>query len=401
MFSSLYTGLSGLLAFSKGLDVLSNNVANMNTPGFKGSVLAFRDMLLQSSERTGGNQGDARVGTGVETGETQVQYRQGELRQTGNALDAAIDGNGFFVVRHNGEEFYTRAGEFTIDDSGFLIERNSTGRVAGLSGGAQLIDINIADRRVSPPRPTSTINFTGNLSSGGTTHKISGVTVLDGSGKSHVLTLNFTNNNNATLRSWLVEVRDETDTAIANGEIHFRGNGSPETDFNTVHFRYAPNGAPETSLVLDFGDPGSFSSSTNFSAGTASDLQVRAQDGFPAGTIIETSFNTKGELTVKYSNGQTSTFERLALARFDSPQVLTRVGNGLLQNTSEQKPTLDSPSDNGMGTLTAKSIELSNVELTEQFTDLVIIQRGYQASSQIISVSNEMLQQLMDLRSNS
>lgn len=399
MFSSIYTGLSGLLAFSKGLDVLSNNVANMNTPGFKGTVLAFRDMLLQNSERAGGNQGDAGVGTGVEAGETQVQYRQGELRQTGNALDTAIDGNGFFVLRNNGEEFYTRAGEFAIDGNGFLIERNTRARVAGLGGGTQLIDINILDRRVSPPRPTSTVTFTGNLSSGGTTHKITGVTVLDGSGKPHSLSLNFTNNNNVTTRSWLVEVRDEVDAVIGRGEIRYQGNGSPADGFNTVEFKYAPNGAPETSLVLNFGDPGSFSGSTNFSGGTTSDLQLHAQDGFPVGTITETSFNAKGELTVKYSNGQTNTFERLALARFDNPQTLSRVGNGLFQNTSAEKPMLDSPTDNGMGTLTAKSIELSNVELTEQFTDLVIVQRGYQASSQVISVSNEMLQQLMELRS--
>src|SRR5581483_4752838 len=119
MFSSIYTGLSGLLAFSKGLNVLSNNVANMNTPGFKGSVLAFRDMLYQNTARQGGNPAGGSVGEGVDTGATNVLYRQGELRESGNALDVAIDGNGFFVVRDKGETFYTRAGQFRIDDEGF------------------------------------------------------------------------------------------------------------------------------------------------------------------------------------------------------------------------------------------------------------------------------------------
>lgn len=398
MFSSIYTGLSGLLAFSRGLDLLSNNVANMNTPGFKGSVLAFRDMLFQNTDGRGGNQGAAQVGAGVDTGTPQVQYRQGELRQTGNALDAGIDGNGFFVLRNNGETFYTRAGEFEIDDKGFLIERNSRARVAGLSGGSQLIDINITDKRVSAPKPTSKITFTGNLSSGGTTHKITGMTVFDGLGKNHALVVNFTNNNSETPRSWRIEIRDEVDAVIANGEIRYNGNGSPAAGFNTVQFTYAPAGAPQTTVVLDFGDPDSFSNSTNFSAGTTSDLQMRTQDGFAVGALTESSFNDKGELTVKYSNGQTAVYERLALARFDNPQALNQIGNGLLENATGQTPTIDSPKENGMGTLTAKSLELSNVELTEQFTDLVIVQRGYQASSQVISVSNEMLQQLMDLR---
>ena len=398
MLSSIYTGLSGLLAFSKGLDVLSNNVANMNTPGFKGSELAFRDMFYQNLENQGGNQGNLRVGQGVDTTGTHLKYRQGELRETGDSLDIAINGSGFFVLRQGDETFYTRAGQFEFDADGYLVERSSRARVAALSGNRQLVDINITDSRVSAPTPTSRVTFSGNLSTGSTTHRITNMTVFDGAGVSHTLVLNFTNNNSNTARSWLIEVRDENDAVIANGEIRYRGNGSPETDFNTMQFSYAPSGAPTTTVTLDFGEPGSFSSTTNFSGGTTSDLQVRTQDGYAIGSLTESSFNDKGELTVKYSNGQTSTFDRLALARFNNAQDLEPVGDALFQNVTGQEEILDSPDSNGMGKTVGKRIELSNVELTEQFTDMVVIQRGYQASSQIISVSNEMIQQLLDIR---
>lgn len=398
MLSSIYTGLSGLLAFSKGLDVLSNNITNLNTPGFKGSELAFRDAFYQNAERQGTNQANLQIGQGVDTGTTHVKYGQGELRETGNPLDVAIDGNGFFVVRRDGELLYTRAGQFEFDGDGFLVERTSRARATALTGGNQLVDININGRRVSAPQPTSRVTLSGNLSSGGSTHSLSEVTVFDGAGVSRTLALNFTNNNAVTAGSWLVEVRDTNGAVIANGEIRYRPNGSPESEFNTLQFAFAPGSAPETMITLDFGDPGSFSNSTNFSGGMTSDLQVRNQDGRPNGSLIETTVNERGELTVSYSNGQTEAFERLVLAQFSSPQDLNAVGGGFFQNTTDQAVVYGSPDTDGLGKTLASRVELSNVELTEQFTDLVVLQRGYQASSQIISVTNEMIQQLMDIR---
>jgi len=396
MLNSILTGLSGLLAFSRGLDVLSNNVANMNTPGFKGSELAFRDMLYQQSARQGG--GEASIGQGVNTGSTHVVYRQGELRETGNALDIAIDGNGFFIVRDKGEMFYTRSGQFEIDEAGFLTERGSGARVAALSGSGQLVDINIARNRIAPPKPTSKIAFVGTLSIDNPSHKISGITVFDAAGSSHVFSVNFTNNKDVLARSWLVEVRDEKEAVVGNGEIRFEGTGIPTANFNKIQFDYAPSGLNNTSITLDFGDPDSNVGTRAFSAGTTSDVKVDTVDGFAPGSITESSVSEKGELTLKYSNGQTNTFDRLALARFDNPQTLTQIGNGMFRNTSDETMILGAPDSDGMGKAMARRVELSNVELTEQFTDMVVLQRGYQASSQVISVTNEMIQQLMDIR---
>jgi len=366
----------------------------MNTPGFKGSVLEFRDMLYQNTERQGGNQG-GRVGEGVDTGATQVLYRQGELRESGNALDVAIDGNGFFVVRDKGETFYTRAGQFQIDDEGFLVDGGSGGRVAALNGSGQLIDINFLGRRVSPAQPTSKITFTGIFSVGSTTHTITDVAVIDAAGTTHKFTLNFTHNQGT--RTWLVEVRDETNAILVSSEIKFEPTGTPTEGSNKITFDYAPAGLPSTTVTLDFGDPGS-SAGTLLLSADKTDVKVGTQDGFGVGAVTEASFNQNGELTVKYSNGQSNTYERLALARFDNPQVLNPIGRGMFQTTADQTVTYGAPSQDGMGKAMAKNVELSNVQLTEQFTDLVVVQRGYQASSQVISVTNEMIQQLMDIR---
>jgi len=397
MFGSIYSGYSGLLGFSKGLDVLSNNVANMNSPGFKSSELSFRDLVYRYgfNGSNGGNP-SLQIGGGVDTSNTRIKFSQGELRGTGNALDVAIDGNGFFVLRKDGKTFYTRAGQFNFDANDILIDQDSGAHVAALVNG-RLADISLAGLRISPPQATSSIVFSGNLSRGGDPHTISAITVFDAAGTSHVLSLTFTRNGTAT-DQWLVEVKDENNVVIANGEIRYQGNGSPLAGFNTISFNYNPVGAPPSSITLNFGDPGSFSGSTNFSGGTTSDLKVQSLDGFGPGSLTEVTFDEQGRLLTKYSNGQNSTHEHIALGWFTDLQHLTQVGKNLFSNDSQQTVTLDIPGNGAMGKLVPKKIELSNVELSEQFTDMVIIQRGYQASSQIISVANEMIQQLFDIR---
>jgi len=400
MFSSIYIGYSGLLGFSKGLDALSHNVANLNTPGFKSSELMFRDLLYRQGLGGGGN-GQQRLefGGGVDAPASRVRFHQGELRETGGELDAAINGNGFFILRNDGRTFYTRSGQFEFNSDGVLVDKTSGARVAAYAGGANLTDIELTGLRTSPPQATGQVSFIGNLSRGGTTHPLSQVTVFDAVGGSHVLSLTFTNNNSTTSGSWLVEVRDSANTVIANGEIRFQGNGSPQAGFNSMTFAFAPTGAPSSNVTLFFGDVGSFSGATNFSGGTTSDLRVSTQDGRAAGSLIEATFNDRGFLSLSYSNGQTDTSRQLALAWFNNLSVLRQEGGGLFVAPEDATPLLGSAGDGMMGQLAPKKIELSNVELTDEFTQMVIIQRGYQASSQVVSVSNEMIQQLLDLRS--
>ena len=401
MLGSFYISYSGLLNFSKGLNVISNNVGNLNTPGFKASELNFQDAFYRYQYGSNGSSDGfnrLQIGSGVIASDSNINFRQGELRDTGNSLDVAIDGNGFFVLRQDGEIVYSRAGKFEFDDQGYLVDSQSGARVAGLQSGGALTDISISGVKSNPASATSEISFTNNLSSGSTSHTLNNVQVYDATGASHDLTIIFTNNYASVPGSWLIEVQDSTGATLSNGEIRYQGNGSPLTGFNTHSFSYAPTGAAATTITLNFGDPGSFTGSTAFSAGSSSTLSVDSQDGYGVGSLTGTEYTEDGVLKLTYSNGQTVEHAQLAFAVVDNLKGLTQIGKNLFRYLGDAAPQVSTAKTNGIGSVQGGKLELSNVELTEQFTDMIIMQRGYQASSQIISITNEMIQQLFNLR---
>jgi flagellar hook protein FlgE len=394
MFGSIASALSGLLGFSKGLDVLSNNIANLNTPGFKSTELQFRDLFYRYG-LAGGDGRQEQLGQGVDAGTSRTVFRQGELSASDKSLDTAIDGNGFFVLRRDGKTFYTRSGQFAFNDEGFLIDSATQARVAAFSGG-RLTDIDITGFRTNAARATSLATFAGQLDTNvtgvGDPPVSRTVAVFDESGVSHNLTVNLTNNGVVgTITTWSVAVLDGT-MAVGSGTIQYQGSGDAVVGQSTVTVNYDPLGAPgSTALTLNFSSTRSLSGGTNT-------LSADTQNGISAGSLMEVSFDEDGVLTLQYSNGQTVTRDRLALAWFGDLQVLTHTGNSLFANDSEQAPILGGPNEGGMGAISSAHLERSNVELTEQFTDMVVIQRGYQASSQVLSVTNEMIQQLLDIR---
>lgn len=400
MLDSIYSAYTGLLSFSKALSVLSNNVSNMNTPGFKSSDVTFRDLFYQFSSSGGQTTAqESQVGEGTETSGTRINFAQGTPADTGNPLDAAISGNGFFVLKDaNNNLYYTRAGQFDVNSSGELIDKTTSYRVQAISGKSNLSDINIANLQTSAAKATSDVTFVGNLSRGATSDTISSVTVYDSAGGSHTLSLSLTNNNSTTTGSWLVQVQDENNKTIGNGEFRFNADGSPETGYNTVSISLAPTGVTASTIKLDFGAANGFSGATNFSGGTTSDLKLNTQDGHASGSLTATTFDSQGFLTLTYSNGQTAKGPQLALSWFNDMQGLHQLGNELFTNPAGLTPLLGGADGKTMGTLTSNQVEGSNVDLTQQFTDLVIIQRGYQSSSQVISVANQMIQQLNDMR---
>jgi flagellar hook protein FlgE len=393
VLDSIYIGLTGLTGYSKGLNNISNNVANLNTPGFKSSQMQFNDLFYRYQGSPGGGGGSAYAqGSGVTVGNTTVVFQQGELRATGNDQDVAIDGNGLFVLRQDGQLSYTRVGQFAFDADGYLVSRGSQARVAGLSDGNALVDINISGQRSSPAKPTATVKLTDSLSSNDNTFDLTNVNVFDGQGKSHPLTLHFINNKKVTPGSWLVEVREGT-KIVGSGELRYQGNGTPAAGFGSLAFTYAPtNGAADVPVTLDF------SGTNNFSSAQSS-IKVDSQDGRPAGSLTKAVFNADGFLLLTYSNGQTVKNDRLALATFTDMQALQREGGNMLVNASGQHVQLGGAGGAAFGKVKGGSIELSNVDLAQQFSELIITQRGYQASSQIITAANEMIQQLFDLRS--
>lgn len=399
MLGTIYTGLTGLQGFSKGLDVISNNVANLNTIGFKSSQMFFQDLMYQyrRNETTSGGLNKTEIGTGVDTSATFFLFRQGELRSTKESLDVAIDGNGFLINRKDGQTFYSRAGQLGIDADGFLINKTNNSRVAGIYGNNSLENISVNGYRTYPAKPTSVIKFVDDLSSGSTQHVLADQVVYDSTGAAHKLTFTFKNQASVLLGSWLVEVTDVTGALVGTGEIRYQAN-LPLADFNTITFSFSPPGAAPTDILLDFGDPGTSSGTTNYSSGTNSRLLMASQNGYAAGSLSKLSFDESGNLTAEYSNGKTQQIQQLALAWFDNLQGLTEEGGGLFRAGPDQSVKIARAGEHGMGKLAPGKLELSNVELTEQFTDMIIIQRGYQGSSQIISVANEMIQQLYDIK---
>jgi flagellar hook protein FlgE len=193
-----------------------------------------------------------------------------------------------------------------------------------------------------------------------------------------------------------VKVLDEKRTEIATGTISFQPNGSPAEGGNTLVFDYQPDGASKQSITLDFGEPGSFSNVTSFSGGTTSNVTVGTSDGRAEGSLLTLSFDEDGRLLARYSNEQTETGTQLALADFDNVQALQQLGNGLFHAQTSQKPLIGAPGKGAYGKITAGSVESSNIDLSTQFTDMIVVQRGYQASSQVLTVANEMLQQLLE-----
>lgn len=397
MMGSIYSGLSGLMHYSKGLDVISNNVANLNTPGFKSSRVIFQDMFYSAES---GFEGDSAArgysaGYGVIAEKTSYQFTQGDLKNTKNQTDLAIDGNGFFIVEKDGQQFYTRAGQFSFNESGKLVMAANGAAVMALNSSGQLEEISIDQLRNNAHKVTSEVKLKGNLSVDDTEHEVKEVDIIDGSGKNHKFTLTFTNKKSSEAGSWSVKVSDEKNTEVGTGVIKFQPTGSPKKDFNTLVFNFKGDNEQEQEIKLYFGEPGTLSDATYLSGGSESSLQVKSVDGYGVGSIIKTEFSDLGVLTLAYSNDQKIEAGRLALAHFSYLQGLQSVGEGLFVSSSEMDMVINYADEDAIGKIKPESVELSNVELTQQFTDMIVVQRGFQASSQILTVTNEMIQELL------
>lgn len=378
MFQSLFNSVSGLFSFSRSLDTVSNNVANMNTPGFRGSDSFF--------ENVSGGRGTRIAGDGLRT-------TSGDLRQTGNSTDVAVDGTGFFVLRDEGGNLhYTRAGQFLFDDDGNLIDSVSRFQVMAIDEGGRLFPVSLEGHRTLPAEPTTRVSLSGNLAPSGTTHKVSGVTVYDAAGKSHALSIDFTNNDSQTARSFLVSVKDESGAEVATGEIRFSISGTLEPGFNTLSMNLTFDGVTQA-VELDCGVPGTFQGTTNL-AGLSNNLSATVEDGRPVLGITLMSFDEDGILQFDYGASEKRSGQQLALASFFSEGTLKLSGGRLVSDADNQRSGLGRAGGGVFGKIKGGSLEMSNIDLTQEFADMLIIQRGYQASSRVMTVGNEMIEQL-------
>ena len=393
MLESIYIGMTGLAGYSKGLRVIANNTTNMNTPGFKSSTMQFSNLFYEG-QYGGGGYGKGQYGFGLNTNGTALNFKPGELRQTGNDLDLALNGQGMFILRDAaGNYHYSRAGQFQLNSDGVLVDKTTGYKVMGLDSSNGLVEINIANQKVNAGKATATIKFTGNLSSSDSTKSISGVTVYDAAGGQHNLTLKLTSNSNngTTPGNWDAELLDGA-TSVGKGQLVFT-NGRLDPAASKLNISYTPAGGSAIPLTLDFsGDV------TSFASGNLSTISFLSQDGFGPSTLAQTTFDNLGTLVLTYANGQTIKAGRIALGKFNSPQDVNADGNNMFSATDIGHWQIGAAGSGAFGEVNNKTVELSNVDLSEEFSNLIVMQRGYQASSQIISTANDMLQELFAMK---
>jgi flagellar hook protein FlgE len=393
MFDIIFIGTSGLLNHAKGLRVVGNNLANVNTPGFKSSQLQFANLFERNSSAAAQSDSSgnlAQTGSGLASLGSQVNFRAGLEQGTGNPLDLAINGNGFFAVKRGDTLLYTRSGDFGFNDTGILV--NAAGdHVQGLDASGQLADITLGTLGRSPAKATGAVMFAGELSSTIATPPIdvsvAGVTVLDANGVNQPLTLSFHNDGAGT---YTVTVKDAANATVSTGVIAFAG-GAPLAGKDALTFSYAPAGQAASDVKLDF------SALVNLPS-SAVPIRVQSQDGYGAGVKTDQTIGSDGVLTAQYSNGQSATGARLALADFVTEAALAEAGGSAFRMVGGATVHYGYAGTDSFGKLAPGRREGSNVDLAEEFGNLILMQRGYQASSHVISTANDMIQQLFDMK---
>jgi len=384
------------------LDVTGNNIANVNTAGFKSSQVQFQDTLSQVLSNAGaaqpgiGGTNPAQVGLGVKVAGVTTNFQQGASQLTNRQTDMMISGDGFFVVNKGGEQLYSRAGAFSFDALGQLVTPDG-GLVQGWAAdGTGNIDLN--SPLTALRLPVSTLMgaeatgggvFEGNLpydAAGGTTLNRQ-VNIFDGSGAPHSMNLAFTR----TATGW-----DATGTVAGTASAPV-----------TVALAFATNGslttAPATLTVLADAVVGTQNIVVDLNALTSfAGLQTVAaasQDGRAAGGLQSFAINSDGTLLGSFSNGLKQSIGRVALGNFGNPSGLEKSGSSLYRPTvNSGDAQVGAAGSGGRGMLSGGSLEMSNVDLSAEFTNLIVAQRGFQANSRVITTSDEVLQELVNLK---
>lgn len=427
VLSSLYTGVSGLAAQGEALGVIGDNIANSNTTGFKASRAEFQDIVSKSLKGIlGGNQ----IGRGVKIGAVNPVLIQGTIDATEKATDLAISGDGYFTLRGTDGESFTRDGSLHFDREGYLVT-NDNQRVQGFQTDDKGQVINkLGDikfpRALVPAKGSSVIKMDLNLDSRigldklktfdvkdpyNTADYSTGVEMYDSQGNKHLVTFFF---NKTADRSWTyrgmcdgVEVTGGKPGELAEvvaGNLTFTVDGKLDTEIQTKSaFNFKGGALQNQALKVDFGnsittDKGDGLDGTK-QYGKESDLITWHQDGAAAGTILNLSFNDEGYLTALYSNGSTQDLAQLALAKFENPEALFKVGNNRLKEARDSgSPSIGKPNKGGRGKLFAKSLERSTVDLALEFVNLIQNQRGFQANAKTITTTDQLLEEVINLK---
>lgn len=395
MIDSIFLALSGMRGHERGLNVISNNITNMNTIAFRGSTVSFADVFVGTMPNGFAGSRQALSG-GLDASRTRVDFRPGDRQPTGEKLDLFLNGEGFFVVQEeDGEIRYTRDGNFDFNDDGELVVRGQKTKVMTRDANGQLVAITANHLKLSTGKATTTVAFRENLNPLDLAHTIEALDVFDALGNRHTLRIEFRKDATATgaIVRWNIEVF-EADERIGSDTLEFTSI-SPLGSPRQLQLALAGTEATNISFVFDFPDVTGQSQGSEQTP-TQSTLTVREQDGFATGTVTGRTFDEKGILKLTYSNGKTADGPKLALAQISDRNGLVEMGNSRFAYRGTQAVVLRDAGDD-LRTVSG-ALERSNVNLTEEFSELILMQRGYQASSQVLTTANEMLQELLNIK---
>ena len=416
MLRAMYAGVSGLRSHQTMMDVIGNNIANVNTSGFKSSSVTFQDTLSQmiggagSPNNATGGTNPAQVGLGVRMSAVSTNFAQGAAQLTGRTTDLAIQGDGLFIARSGGEDLYTRQGSFSFDTNGRLVTAQGAVIQGWMADGEGNIDTNapVSDVRLPmaqllQPVKTGQALLGGNLPADAAigTNITSGINVYDAQGTQIGVTLTFTK---TAADQWDVVATspDPSDPdnpyQLYSGAIEFDpATGRPVADPGIeLDFSAGPGQWAGDTVAVNLG-MGDLAGVQQFSG--ANTVNFSSQNGSSVGFLRSFSVSPSGVVVGVFSNGQTRPVGQVAMANFNNPQGLEKTGNSMFRVTvNSGNPQIGVPGDGGRGSLAAGMLEMSNVDLAQEFTNLIVAQRGFQANSRIITASDELLQDLVNLK---
>lgn len=433
MMLSMYSAVSGMKNQQTKLNVIANNISNVNTAGYKQQNVSFSDILSQtlsaaqgaSTTTSQGGVNAKQIGLGVTVSSIDTSMATGSTQSTGNATDLSISGSGFFIVKggSTGDYQFTRAGNFGVDSSGNLtVGGNLVCGWVDYGGAAQadgsyvydtqktvepiniFSDVYNGNKKIIPPQATTAVTVSGSLSPAATSTDAATITtmqVYDAQGNSYDVQVQYTKDaTDPTVWNWTVVPTDTaTGTISGSGSIQFDTSGkivSGSTTYPTaadITFTPADTSRAAFTFNLDLSGISSYTSTTT------SGVTVSKIDGYESGELQDFSIGSDGVITGVYSNGQSQALGMIALANFTNPAGLEKIGNNLYIATANSGKFTGGvvAGTGGTGALSAGTLEMSNVDLAGQFSEMMITQRAYQANSKVISASDEILQTLIGM----
>ncbi len=411
MIGSLYAGISGLNANASAMSVIGDNIANVNTTAFKSNSASFVSVLSQSLTGSTGNS----IGRGVKLGGVSESWSQGTLETTGNGTDLAINGKGFFMVKDEaGLTYYTRAGGFNFNADGNLV--NSDGLIVqgytvdnvnpdGTFTLGNITDVSVTGA-ISSPKATSDISTSLNLDAAAIASDTysTTLTVYDSLGNDIPLTITFTKNATPGLWDIAVSIPEElfdpvTPPAIDVTSLQFDKDGNLENGTNPKITLTLDNGATIPPIIWDIFDEHGVTNDSVTGYASPSITSFLSQNGYSAGTLQGISVDERGVVTGAFTNGELPPLFQLALADFPNYQGLDAVGDSLYaESRASGQATPGIPGNSRLGLISPNSLEMSNVDLATEFVKMITTQRAFQASSRVITSSDEILQELINLK---